>query len=499
MDEYLNLILNWFSNLDIKNIDQDKLKRQLSIITSWFKHNAIGYFTASTGFGKTMVAIIAIHRLNLKYPDATTIVIVPKVPLQTDWNNHIRNFDLKNVKVYVVNTYTSTFKETRNRFQCTLLICDEVHHYLSEKGIQFNLTIKCTDFKMFLGMSATLEENEQNILQKMNIPLIDNVSMSEGLRFNYISNFEVYNYGIDINSEERTAYERINDIHNSNFGKFLYFVESEKNWELIRACKGANDSNALIGQDWKTCNEWRKWYAETMDWDGTKEHPWSPTNINKYANQWDWAMRERKEFLHKHNSKLEATKRIIEHLNVPTITFSENTSFADELVSLIGKKALAYHTNIKTGFEIVPVVQRRKTLKTAKKLRLENNGILTVDQETKEYIITFNKEKKISGASLKRQAIAKFESGEIQVLSTAKALDEGFNVEGIGCAIICSGSSKKRQYIQRMGRSLRFIEGKTAKIINIYIKNTQDESWLKRRQKGDAGIIWIEKIEDIKL
>lgn len=52
-----------------------------------------------------------------------------------------------------------------------------------------------------------------------------------------------------------------------------------------------------------------------------------------------------------------------------------------------------------------------------------------------------------------------------------------------------------------MGRSLRFIEGKTAKIINLYIRNTQDESWLKKRQKVILildGLIKLKKLYEYK-
>jgi superfamily II DNA or RNA helicase len=83
------------------------------------------------------------------------------------------------------------------------------------------------------------------------------------------------------------------------------------------------------------------------------------------------------------------------------------------------------------------------------------------------------------------------------VLCTARALDEGFDVRDIEVAVVCSATSKQRATIQRNGRALRFVEGKTAKIINLYIKGTQDETWLKRRQKGETNIRWIENIDEI--
>lgn len=492
--EHLELVLNWFSSLGISP-NLDKLKRQLSIITTWFARNCVGVVSAVTGFGKTYIAIIAIYRLNLKYPEATTIVIVPTTKLFNDWEEHISQFDLKNVTVYVVNTYTATYLNTKVKHKCTLLVCDEVHNYLSENGKQFNQTITGTEYNMFLGLSATISEKEEAILETLHIPIIDTVSMSEAKRSKFISNYKTYNFGITLPSIELEKYTRMNDIHNSNYAKFYYFVDRDKNWDLAVACGAGNDKICKVGQDYKTAKEWKQWYAETMGWDGDKEHIWSPQNIGKYANQWSWAMRERKDFLYKHSQKIEVTKAIIERLNIPTIVFSENTGFADTLQQAIGSKAMVYHSKVKASFISKDKVDFRKTLHGAKTLKQRYDGIITPTEGG--YNITYKKEKKISGVSLNRLAITKFQSGEIIALITAKALDEGYNVEGIECAITCAGSSKQRQGIQRNGRALRFREDKTAILINIYIKGTQDEVWLKRRQKGESGIIYVDQIEQI--
>jgi superfamily II DNA or RNA helicase len=495
--DYLKLVLDWFTSLHIKNINEEKLKRQLSIISTWFKFNAIGAISAVTGFGKTMVAIIAIYRLNLKYPEATTIVVVPSTKLYKDWLEHLETFNLKNVTVYVINTYTSIFLKTKIKHKCTLLIVDELHNALSEHGIQFNQTISGTEYQMFFGMSATLNDDEEELLNKAGISIIDTVSLSEASRFNYISQYEIYNYGIELSTEEQEKYTKFNDIHNSNYAKFRYFPDSNRNWQLAQACGVANETTVPVGNEWRNGRDWRKWYSEVMGWDGSDDHPWHPKAISKYANQWNWAMRERKNFLYKSQAKIDVAVNIINFLNVPTITFAETTEFADELVAKLGDKALAYHTNLKAGYEKEQKIEFRKQLTPAKNLAKRYNGKIGTYIEDKGYSITYYKEKKIAAAKLKRLALSKFESKEISVLCTAKALDEGFNVEGIECAIICSASSQRRQAVQRQGRALRFIEGKTAKIINIYIKNTQDETWLKKRQKGDTNIRWIENINEI--
>jgi len=86
---------------------------------------------------------------------------------------------------------------------------------------------------------------------------------------------------------------------------------------------------------------------------------------------------------------------------------------------------------------------------------------------------------------------------KIRVINTAKSLDEGFDISGIELAIICSGTSSERQDLQRTGRAIRYSDGKLGMIINLYIKNTQDEKWLKARQKKNENIVYVKNIDEI--
>jgi ERCC4-related helicase len=44
--------------------------------------------------------------------------------------------------------------------------------------------------------------------------------------------------------------------------------------------------------------------------------------------------------------------------------------------------------------------------------------------------------------------------------------------------------------IQRLGRLLRFKEGKTGKVYILYVENSQEEKWLKEAVKGLRNITW---------
>ena len=498
MDEQLNLILTWFQQLDIK-VNVDKLKRQLSVINNWVKYKRVGVFEAVTGFGKTYVAIIGIYRLNLAYPLATIIVVVPSAKLFKDWEDHIINFDLKNVTVYVVNTYTQNFIETRQRYKCTFLICDEVHRVLGTRGIQFNKTIQCTEFDMFLGLTATLELQERQVLADLNIPIVDTITMSEARRFGYVSDYAIYNLGNTINEQEREKYNKVNDIYHGTFAKFNYYMEFTQNIQLIKACMVSDIKNALVGNEWNTALGWRTWYATEMGWDGhDKTHPWSPDNLRKYANQWNYALGARKTFLYEVYEKINVTRQLIEKFKVPTITFAETTNFVDKLVhelTLYGIKSRAYHSNIKPMI----IHQKEKAYRNRKNALLFKkrvNGTI-IDEGDGNYAIEYDKEIKIAGKNLKQKIINEFEDKVIDVLCTAKALDEGLNIEGIELVIICSATGKKRARIQRTGRGLRFAIGKMARIVNLYILDSQDEVWLKKSQKGETNIRYITDINEI--
>ena len=87
---------------------------------------------------------------------------------------------------------------------------------------------------------------------------------------------------------------------------------------------------------------------------------------------------------------------------------------------------------------------------------------------------------------------------DIKVISTARALDEGFDIQDVTLAIICSGTSTSRQDLQRTGRAIRWAPGKTGLIVNLYIRDSQDEKWLKARQKKTVNTISVSSIDDIK-
>lgn len=176
---------------------------------------------------------------------------------------------------------------------------------------------------------------------------------------------------------------------------------------------------------------------------------WDEQQVLNSARAWNRAMNARKQLIYQSATKMEAARRLIEIFDVPTISFSESVKFANAINKTTQPWSDVYHS---------------KMSKFARQNVLDSFA----DNRT-----------------------------DIRVIHTARALDEGFDVKGIELAIVCSGTSTPRQDLQRTGRAIRFKEGKTGVIINLYLKDTQDEKWLKKRQSKSANIQWVHSVEEL--
>lgn len=81
----------------------------------------------------------------------------------------------------------------------------------------------------------------------------------------------------------------------------------------------------------------------------------------------------------------------------------------------------------------------------------------------------------------RRAILERFRSGEYTKLVTGRVLNEGVDVPDCRIAIIVSGNSTKREYIQRLGRILRPKEGH-ALLYELVTANTTEENIARRRR-----------------
>lgn len=88
-------------------------------------------------------------------------------------------------------------------------------------------------------------------------------------------------------------------------------------------------------------------------------------------------------------------------------------------------------------------------------------------------------------------ALSSFRRGEIDVLVTCRALDEGFNVPETELGIIAASTATRRQRIQRLGRVVRPAMGKEAAVIYTLVASEPEIRRLKEEEEGMEGVATV--------
>lgn len=92
----------------------------------------------------------------------------------------------------------------------------------------------------------------------------------------------------------------------------------------------------------------------------------------------------------------------------------------------------------------------------------------------------------------REQILDDFREGTNKVLCSTQALNQGFDVPDATVGVITGLVSKSLPMIQRVGRLLRLsTPGKIGKIYILYIKDSQEEKWLKASVKSLNNITWL--------
>lgn len=134
------------------------------------------------------------------------------------------------------------------------------------------------------------------------------------------------------------------------------------------------------------------------------------------------------------------------------------------------------------------VMEHVKKLEIARKI---------IEARPNEKIITFSatiaQAEKIGGGYVvhsgktkkkNRITLEEFSKLKLGVIHTAKSLDEGADIKGLSVAIVLSNTSSQTQKTQRIGRVIRYEEGKEAEIFTLVIKGTMEEGWYNNSTAG---------------
>ena len=104
-----------------------------------------------------------------------------------------------------------------------------------------------------------------------------------------------------------------------------------------------------------------------------------------------------------------------------------------------------------------------------------------------------------SGLSKKKReyTLELFNESESAVLCSTKALNQGFDVPDVGVGIIAGLESKALPMIQRVGRLIRFKEGKRGRVYILYVKDSQEEKWMNQATKTLHNVKRVDSLTNL--
>lgn len=269
--------------------------RQKECVEKWRKAGGKATLELCTGFGKTRVAGMIVHRYLKSNPNAKVLISVPTEVLKEQWiTNLVKWKMLANCTVEIVNSIIKTSTSV------DLLIIDEVHRHASQQFVRIFSTVK---YKYILALTGTLKrlDGREEYIKK-HCPVVDVITVEEAVNNGWLSNYTDYKVLLDV---DLTEYLELDRKFNSYFAYFDYDFNLAMN---------------LV----KNHNGYRNKYAKRMGL--------QPKEVTAMCFDWMRMLRARKAFITSHPEKLRIVHKILAAFtDRKCITFSATIADASKI------------------------------------------------------------------------------------------------------------------------------------------------------------------------
>jgi len=376
-------------------------------VDAWIQSGGRGTLEMATGSGKTITSMICAHKLFKEHERLLVVVAAPYLPLIGQWCDEIRQFGI----------------EPLNLTKC----CGAVERSQMMGRVRRRLSLGLSKVEAVVVSHDTLCNGDfQSTLKNCSCPrfLIADEAHNLG-RASFLTNTpDLFEYRLALSATPIRQYDPdgTEEIFKF-FGPIVFSFPLEK---AIGLC--------LVGYDYfihpveLTSSEMEEWRVLS---EIIRKNAWR----NKESGPDDFLARklmDRRLLLEKAEGKIRELARLLALEDLTTL-----------------RHTIIYATD-----------KGRDQLDSVNTL-LSRNGLLfhqLTAEETRDQSRT-------------REIIGAFQSGNIQVITAKRVLDEGVNIPQICRAYILASTTVERQWIQRRGRLLRRCSeiGKTHAIIHDFI------------------------------
>ena len=212
-------------------------KHQTEALKAWLESGRVGVVSLPTGAGKTILAILAIQKVQ-----RSTLILVPTIDLLNQWHTTISSFfnvepgrlggGYHEIKEITVSTYDSArlfIEKYGNRF--AFLIADECHHLPTSQNI---LITKASIAPFRLGLSATVERTDsgEEILYETIGPKVYE-GFIQDMVSKVLSPYDVHKIEVELNKSEKEKYDQARKVYLSFLKQARVNLGHPGGWQMF--------------------------------------------------------------------------------------------------------------------------------------------------------------------------------------------------------------------------------------------------------------------------
>ncbi|MFT4513531.1 MAG: superfamily II DNA or RNA helicase [Planctomycetota bacterium] len=474
---------------------------QQDAVDAWLASDSLslgprhGILEIYTGAGKTIVALGAIAAVLRETPQTKVAIVVPTIALAQQWANAIPErttisatrvgmvggecndgFDAHDVLVYVLasaragagkhSRLAADVEAARARKQQVFLVVDECH----KAGAPSSSKIFDARTHARLGLSATPRREGADAQDELGqvLPLEHQLhgralggvcyrlSLRDGYTLGMLPRYEIHHHGISLTGKEQEQHSLLTHRVTQARQDVARAGGSPDRYLAYLTGRGGSASGAVV----------------------------------KASAALQSAYLERKHFLYQASERLRVVERILvdswhdERLGAPkgAVLFNERIGdAAPQQQAESDESANPEEQQLVAGAESLCL--RVKRLAELGELPFAPSAVAIEHSRL--------------SAATREAALDGLRSGEVQVLVSVKALQEGIDIPDVGLGVSVASTASARQRIQTMGRILRPARNATGKRLPpdeapvkrlhlLYVRGTVDEEIYKRTDWNDA-------------
>ena len=157
------------------------------------------------------------------------------------------------------------------------------------------------------------------------------------------------------------------------------------------------------------------------------------------------------------------------------------------LITLYKRRSLVYEAEERVDcalFLVSRLEQKAKIIIFGERIDQCDTLFFALDKEYPNRVARYHSD---MGEVARKHAVQRYRDGDVRILVSCRALDEGFDIPAADVGIVLSSSSVERQRIQRLGRILRRSSNKgISSLYYFYMEQTVEDSALLEHSIDDV-------------